>query len=130
LSGASYSAESAGGNPNTILAVDLDAATPVPVQSDYTELNFGADFSGRPPAFSAMTFSVEPHLTETITIGFLTQGGFHSFQLQVDYFVEGRTHSLVVPAAKDLLRVTQHIGAQEDYEIPWVDQVFRFIRQP
>jgi hypothetical protein len=129
LSGARYSTAAAGGNPNTVLAVDLDADSPYPVESDFAELFLGADLSGRPPAFSSMTFSVDPHLTETLTIGFMTQKGLHSFQLGVDYFVEGRDHRVVVPAAADLLRVTQHTDVREDYEIPWADEVFRFVRR-
>ncbi len=128
LSGASYSTDSAGGNPNTVLAVDLEGNPPYPVESDFSELFVEGDLSGRPPAFSTMTFSVEPHLTETLTIGFMTQKGLHSFQLAVDYFVEGRDHRVVVPSAADLLRVTQHTAAREDYEIPWIDEVYRFVR--
>lgn len=129
LAGARYSIASAGGNPNSVLAVDLDADSPYPVASDFAELFLEGDLTGRPPAFSTMTFSVEPHLTETLTIGFRTQNGLHSFQLGVDYFVEGRDHRVVVPTAADLLRVTQHTDVREDYEIPWADQVFRFVRR-
>jgi hypothetical protein len=130
LSGASYESETAGANQNTVLAVDLDANAPAPVQSDYMELlQPPPDLSGRPPAFSSLTFSVQPHLTETITVGFVTRQGRHSFQLGVDYFVEGREHSLVVPADVDLLRVTQAADAREKYEVPWYDQVYRFVRK-
>jgi hypothetical protein len=129
LSGASYLSETAGANPNTVLAVNLDASAPVPVQSDYMELMSGADVSGRPPAFSTITVSVEPHLTETITIGFLTQNGRHAFQLGVDYLVEGREHTIVTPEDVDLLRVTQAVDAREAYELPWYDSVYRYVAQ-
>ena len=127
LSGASYLSETAGANPNTVLAVDLDVNGPVAVQSDYMEILYGADVSGRPPAFSTLTISVEPHLTETITIGFLTRSGRHAFQLRVDYLVEGRQHSIVVPEDVDLLRVTQAVDAREEYELPWYDSIHRYV---
>ncbi len=127
-SGASYYHETAGAAENTILAVDLDANSPVLVQSNYEELLMGADLSGRPPAFSTLTFNVQPHLTETVTVGFIAQEGQHGFQLAVDYFVEGRQHSLVIPEDIDLLRVTQDIDAREKYDFPWYDQVYRFVR--
>ncbi|MGY1704846.1 hypothetical protein ACI79C_09745 [Geodermatophilus sp. SYSU D00697] len=127
-SGASYHHETAGANSNTVLAVDLDANSPVLVQSTYEELVSTADVSGRPPAFSTTTFSIQPHLTETITVGFMTREGQHGFQLAVDYFVEGREHSLVIPTDVDLLRVTGVVEARETYEFPWYDQVYRFVR--
>jgi hypothetical protein len=128
LTGASYYSETAGANPNTVLAVDLDAPSPVPVESDYSELlSPDPDVSGRPPAFSTLTFSVEPHLTETITIGFLTKNGQHDFQLRLDYVVEGREHSIVVPEDADLLRVTQRLEARRRYELPWYDNVYEYV---
>lgn len=127
-SGASYYSETAGANPNTVLAVDLDAPSPVAVESDYSELlSLDPDLSGRPAAFSTLTFSVEPHLTETITIGFLTKEGRHDFQLRLDYVVEGREHSIVVPEDADLLRVTEQLQARKRYEMPWYDNVYEYV---
>ena len=128
LTGASYLSETAGSNANTVMAVDLDAVDPVAVQADLQDVLYGGDISGRPPAFSTSTFSVEPHLTETVTIGFLTSEGQHSFQLRLHYFVEGREHTLVVPEDDDLLRVTQAAEADERYELPWYDGVYRYVR--
>lgn len=129
LTGASYLSETAGSNDNTVLAVDLDANPPVPVESDLSEVLYGGDVSGRASAFSTSTFSVEPHLTETLTIGFLTQSGRHSFQLGIDYFVEGREHSIVVPDDVDLLRVTENAEAREQYELPWYENVHHYVRR-
>jgi hypothetical protein len=127
LTGASYLSEGAGANTNAVLGVDLDAAGPVPVQAGLDELLAGGDINGRPAAFSSTTFSIEPHLTETITIGFLTKDGRHSFQLRLDYLVEGREHSVVVPVDTDLLRVTQAVEADEQYILPWYDRVNRYV---
>jgi hypothetical protein len=127
LTGASYYSETAGSNTNAVLAVDLDTANAVPVQATLDEVLYGGDIGGRPAAFSATTFSVEPHLTESLTIGFLTEDGRHSFQLRLDYFVEGREHSLVIPADTDLLRVTQAVEAADRYELPWYEDVYRYV---
>jgi hypothetical protein len=127
LTGASYFSETAGSNQNTVLGVDLDANRPVAVEATIGELLYEGDIGGRPPAFSHTTFSIEPHLTETLTIGFITHSGRHSFRLAIDYFVEGRDHSLIVPVDDDLLRVTQVTEAGSAYVVPWYEGVHRYV---
>lgn len=124
-----YLSEGAGGSNNAVFAIDLDQRNPRFVSVD---LGLGgwdpSDVQGKQDVFSTSTFSVGPHVTESITLVFLASQHMHEFMLRIQYFVEGRENSVDISLAGLPFRVTPIVEKpKQAYCVPWYDRIYKLV---
>jgi len=120
--------ETAGANDNAVFAIDLDQRNARFVRSDLSSVWDPGKIHGQPDVFSSSTFSVGPHLTESMTLAFLSVHYTHEFLLRVQYFVEGREHSTDLNLAGLPFRVAPYVEKPKQiYCVPWYDNINKLV---
>lgn len=83
---------------------------------------------GKPGVFSASTFSVGAHLTESMTLIFFASQHMHEFTLHLQYFIEGRENSVDISLAGLPFRVTPYLAKpKQKYCVPWYDGIHKLV---
>ncbi|WP_330275158.1 hypothetical protein OG205_05580 [Lentzea sp. NBC_00516] len=123
----SYLHDGAGGSNNTVLAINLDNPRPRFVTTTSSEMLQVEKISNKPDAFTESTFSIAPHLTESITLAFHTSKLVHEFKLRLDYFVEGVEHRLDIDFEGNSFRVSPGGQDVKQYCVPWYEHNLKIV---